>query len=845
MKMKKVSTFVITLLALVLTTVMLSVTAFAEDGTMDGDGSEQSPYVIKNYQDLKKFASIVNETHADVQQNNSVWAVLDNNIIAKNSASDAEYAQDWTPIRNYKGVFDGKGHKIIGISTPENYSSDNVGLFGSVTSEGTVTNVGVVDGNICGRNSVGGVVGYNNGNVTNCYNASKISGRDNTGGVVGYCASSLTACYNTGEVTGNESVGGVAGSFVGYESVVQYCYNAGKVVGLGKQNAGGVAGCISEGAILMNCYNAGEVRGNYFLGGIAGLLSSGSIDKCYNAGSVSYLDSGDTGDVGGLVGYSSSTITNCYNVGAVTANSISGGLVGWNSDSIKNCYNGGRFTGAIDTGGLVGNNGGSVEYSYFDKSQANVTETIGHQAPYGTSTHAEGLSTEQMIGMGALADDRIQFNYPEGEADPWLVKENLFGTGFYPHLKGFDFAINGQRVEFPTGVTEEAAQIAAADIDTEYWPAKITFDSITLSSPVYASKILLPELTVVKDGQTVEDPSAFFDVMPLMTTIDVGVYDVTLKDKLTGLTKKVKFTILPRPLTIKVNDQEYEYTGYDQGEADPVYDDPAVIAKKVTVDGLQGSDYLDMIVLNGTESQIGEYPDRIEITGYNIINPRDTETSLKDNYDITLVSGKLTIVPNSDPVKGNTPLTKVTAKGSTSLTIAWTKVDKADGYEVFFARCNHGGKMIKTKSVKTIKGNKTFKWTKSGLKAGTVYKALIKAYVKENGKKKYIGSSPLMHAFTGNGTKKYTNAKSVTVNKAKVTLAKGKAFKVKAKVNKLKKSKKLMPKSHVATVRYMSTDKKIATVTKGGKIKAVGQGACYVYVYAHNGANKKIKVTVK
>ena len=595
----------------------------------------------------------------------------------------------------------------------------------------------------------------------------------------------------------------------------------------------------------MNCYNAGEVQGSYFLGGIAGQLSSGSIDKCYNAGSVSYINSGDTGNVGGLVGYSSSTITNCYNVGAVKANSISGGLVGWNYGSIKNCYNGGRFTGADGTGGLVGYNGGPVEYSYFDKAQANVTAAIGHQAPDGTSTHAEGLSADKMIGMDAIGSGHMEFNYSEGEADPWLVKENLFGTGFYPHLKGFDFAINGQRVEFPTGITEEAAQIAAADIDTEYWPAKITFDSITLSSPVYASKILLPELTVVKDGKPIEDPNALFDVTSDTDTINAGTHEVTLTDKLTGATKKDSFTIRKRPLTIKVNDQEYEYTGYDQGEADPVYDDPAVIAKKVTVDGLQGSDYLDMIVLNGTDSQIGEYPDRIEITGFNIINPRDTETSVKDNYDITLVSGKLTIVPNSDPVKGNTPLTKMTAKGNTNLTIAWTKVDKADGYEVFFARCNHGGKMIKTKSVKTIKGNKTFKWTKSGLKAGTVYKALVKAYVKENGKKKYIGSSPLMHAFTGSGNKKYTNAKSVTVNKTKVTLAKGKTFKVKAKVNKLKKSKKLMPKSHVATVRYLSTDKKIATVTKSGKIKAVGQGACYVYVYAHNGANKKIKVTVK
>ena len=97
----------------------------------------------------------------------------------------------------------------------------------------------------------------------------------------------------------------------------------------------------------------------------------------------------------------------------------------------------------------------------------------------------------------------------------------------------------------------------------------------------------------------------------------------------------------------------------------------------------------------------------------------------------------------------------------------------------------------------------------------------------------------------GNGNKKFTNAKSVKVKKAKATLKKGKTFKIKAKVIKVKKSKKLMPKSHVATVRYLSTNKKVATVSKNGKIKAAGKGTCDVYAYAHNGAYKKINVKVK
>lgn len=191
-----------------------------------------------------------------------------------------------------------------------------------------------------------------------------------------------------------------------------------------------------------------------------------------------------------------------------------------------------------------------------------------------------------------------------------------------------------------------------------------------------------------------------------------------------------------------------------------------------------------------------------------------------------------------------TPLTKTTATGDHSMTVGWAKVEGAAGYEVFFARCDGKGSKT-TKKVKTIKGNKTFTWTKSGLKKGTAYKAYVKAYTMKNGKKTYIGKSPVMHAYTSGASKKYTNAKSITVNKTKVKLKKGKTFKIKAKVKKLKKNKKLMPKTHVATIRYLSTDKKIATVSKKGKITAKGKGTCYVYAYAHNGIYKKVKVTVK
>ena len=199
--------------------------------------------------------------------------------------------------------------------------------------------------------------------------------------------------------------------------------------------------------------------------------------------------------------------------------------------------------------------------------------------------------------------------------------------------------------------------------------------------------------------------------------------------------------------------------------------------------------------------------------------------------------------PSAPKVSG-TLLDKLTAK-SKSITITWNKVRGAEGYDVFFAQCNSGNRKVACKKVKTVKGNKTFKWTKSGLKEGASYKAYVKAYVMKDGKKKYVKTGPMMHAYTGNGTKKYTNAKSVTVNKAKVTLKEGKTFIIKAKVSKVKKDKKLMPKSHVPTVRYKTSNSKVATVSKAGKITAKGKGTCCIYAYAHNGVSKQVKVTVK
>ena len=192
-----------------------------------------------------------------------------------------------------------------------------------------------------------------------------------------------------------------------------------------------------------------------------------------------------------------------------------------------------------------------------------------------------------------------------------------------------------------------------------------------------------------------------------------------------------------------------------------------------------------------------------------------------------------------------TLLAKMTAKGSKKLEVTWNQINGAEGYDIFFVRCNHNGKTETLKKVDTVKGNKTLKWTRKGLKKKKAYKAVVKAYVMKNGKKTYVKTSPTVHAYTSGYTKNFTNPKKVTVKQSSVSLKAGKTYQIKARVKKLKKNRKLMPSGHEPKLRYLSSNGKIATVSSSGKIRAKAKGTCKVYVIAVNGAKKAVTVTVK
>lgn len=253
--------------------------------SMEGSGTPEDPYRIKNAGQLRAFADMVNGVGG--ARNTGLCAVLTQNIDLS-GVCGADIGS-WTPIgadpHPYTGIFDGGSFAVSGLCCHKPDSSC-VGLFGS--NAGTIKNVGVVGADIDASSYTGGVCGFNAGTVTGCYNSSTVSGESSTGGVCGYNdgGGTVSSCYNTGAVSGSQYVGGVCGY---NKNVTSNSYNTGTVNGIsysvGAADSGGtyVGGiCGYNRKLISGCYNTGEVGGKDYVGSVCGYNHPEcTIRNCY------------------------------------------------------------------------------------------------------------------------------------------------------------------------------------------------------------------------------------------------------------------------------------------------------------------------------------------------------------------------------------------------------------------------------------------------------------------------------------------------------------------------------------------------------------------------------------
>lgn len=171
-----------------------------------------------------------------------------------------------------------------------------------------------------------------------------------------------------------------------------------------------------------------------------------------------------------------------------------------------------------------------------------------------------------------------------------------------------------------------------------------------------------------------------------------------------------------------------------------------------------------------------------------------------------------------------------------TLELTWPNVGDDMTYEVYLSVCDGGDNYEKVGTTTTNS------CVIDNLDNDKAYKGFVLAYNYVDDAKLYTAKAISVHvAMPEQPT--LTNAKSVSVKEDKVTIKKGKSAKISASIKPDDSKKELV--SHVAEFRYLSSDPKVATVDKNGKIVGVKKGKCSVFVIANNGVNKKISVTVK
>ena len=223
----------------------------------------------------------------------------------------------WSPIGTkdypFTGIFDGNTYKIHNL-TVNNPNKAFQGFFGYI-QQATIKNVTLVNVNIVGLSSVGGICGFGeivDDAITNCKVHGNIRGTSEyVGGIIGYVdkpyaggsLKRISNCINLASVSGKSYVGGICGR-IETKSYISFCINNGNIEATGDaKTCGGIVGSSGELATrIENSYNTGNIYGTNS-GGIIG--SSCTVVNSYSIG---------TAEKGNIAGFKSadSYITYCY-----------------------------------------------------------------------------------------------------------------------------------------------------------------------------------------------------------------------------------------------------------------------------------------------------------------------------------------------------------------------------------------------------------------------------------------------------------------------------------------------------------------------------------------------------
>jgi hypothetical protein len=294
----------------------------------------------------------------------------------------------------------------------ESSSGEVGGLAGY--NYGNISNVEVLSGDISGRDFVGGVVGWNEGDVSGSRSGAGLTVtavEDSAGGLAGYMdGGSIIDSISHAAVSGNDYVGGFVSLVFGGGEIKRS--RATGDVTAAENSVGGFAAEMGGSSLIESSSASGNVTvtaANRFgdIGGfVGGVYSSSNVTSSFATGSV-VIEAVAVGatpiGVGGFAGAvdSASFVTVSYSTGNVSAGGSSkvGGFVGGNAGTISDSYSTGTATGGAEVGGFAGNNAGTITNSFWDVD----TSGLGAVDSAAGSDGGVGKSTDQMTTFATFS----------------------------------------------------------------------------------------------------------------------------------------------------------------------------------------------------------------------------------------------------------------------------------------------------------------------------------------------------------------------------------------------------------------------------------------------------------
>jgi filamentous hemagglutinin family protein len=273
-------------------------------------------------------------------------------------------------------------------------------------------------GPVIATNAVGGLAGFNSGSITGSGASGAVTGSNEVGGLVGWndASGALSADSAAGATVSTSSTYG--GGLVGYNNgtITNASASDNLTVAPGTAQIGGLAGF--NGGTITGDNASGNVTVVFFanfVGGLAG-VNNGSISGSFTATGI-VGGSGGSSDVGGLVGLNApmGTLSGDNSSEATTDRDGQnvGGLAGENDGSISDSGAAGSVAGFARIGGLVGDNIGTISSGSWAAGSATGRGFVGGLAGLNESTGAimnSGASFGAVTATGSDAGGLVGRN---------------------------------------------------------------------------------------------------------------------------------------------------------------------------------------------------------------------------------------------------------------------------------------------------------------------------------------------------------------------------------------------------------------------------------------------------